>query len=57
MIMEQTPNFKQSYLRLKEINDLLKNDVIMDVDEIIKLQNEATILYNICKNKLENFDK
>lgn len=54
--MEQTPNFKESFLRLKQINELLKNDVIMDVDEIIKLQNEATILYNICKNKLENID-
>ncbi|MEF2175027.1 MAG: exodeoxyribonuclease VII small subunit [Candidatus Absconditabacteria bacterium] len=55
--MEQSTSFKEAYLRLKEINEILKNDVIMDVDEIIKLQNEATTLYNICKNKLENFEQ
>lgn len=52
-------SFEQSYLRLKEINDLLQSDGILDVEKIIALQKEAKELYEQLDKllkKAENVD-
>ena len=49
--------FKQSYERLMEISNLLDEQEIIDVDELIKLQDEAKKLYTFCNTKLKKLDK
>lgn len=45
--------FKQAFMRLQEINQLLKSDELIDVSEIIELQQEAKYLYDFCNKELE----
>jgi len=54
---EKQKNFKDSYERLIEISDLLDREEIIDVDELIKLQEEAKKLYSFCNEKLMKLDK
>jgi hypothetical protein len=49
--------FKESYERLSEISELLDAQEIIDVDELIKLQDEAKKLYIFCNTKLKKLDK
>jgi exodeoxyribonuclease VII small subunit len=49
--------FKESYERLTEISELLDAQEIIDVDELIKLQDEAKKLYTFCNTKLQKLDK
>ena len=55
MTTKQT--FKESYERLEEINKILDRDDIIDVDELIKLQDESQKLYTFCNSKLKDLDK
>jgi len=54
MTTKQT--FKESYERLEEINKILDRDNIIDVDELIKLQDESQKLYTFCNSKLKDLD-
>lgn len=53
-MMEKT--FEEAYKRLKEINDLLKTQDIVDIDQLIKLQLESKDLYELCQNKLKSIE-
>lgn len=55
MVAKKT--FKSSYERLQEISNLLDNEEVIDVDELIKLQDEAKKLYTFCNSKLKDLDK
>lgn len=55
MVVKKT--FKNSYERLQEISNLLDNEEVIDVDELIKLQDEAKKLYTYCNSKLKDLDK
>jgi len=55
MVVKKT--FKSSYERLQEISNLLDNEEVIDVDELIKLQDEAKKLYTFCNSKLKDLDK
>ena len=48
--------FKKSYLKLKEINDLLISEEILDIDKILKLQQEAEKNYKICEKELKKVE-
>jgi len=52
----QELTFETAYKRLKEINELLKSQQFIDIDQIIKLQEEAKGLYEFCEGKLKNLD-
>lgn len=49
--------FKESYERLVIISNLLDKEEIIDVDDLIKLQDEAKKLYTFCNSKLKDLDK
>jgi len=49
--------FKSSYERLQEISNQLDREEVIDVDELIKLQEEAKKLYTFCNSKLKDLDK
>ena len=55
--MTQKQNFKESYKRLQEISEILDKEEVIDVDELIKLQEEAKKLYTFCNSKLKDLDK
>ncbi|MEA3387486.1 MAG: exodeoxyribonuclease VII small subunit [Patescibacteria group bacterium] len=55
--MVDKKTFKSSYERLQEISNLLDNEEVIDVDELIKLQDEAKKLYTFCNSKLKDLDK
>ena len=55
MVAKKT--FKNSYERLQEISELLDKEEVIDVDELIKLQDEAKKLYTFCNSKLKDLDK
>lgn len=46
-------NFKQAYLRLQEIHQLLKSEELIDIDMIISFQKEAKECYDICNTLLQ----
>lgn len=46
-------NFKQAYLRLQEIHQLLKSEELIDIDMIINLQKEAKECHDICNTLLQ----
>jgi hypothetical protein len=50
--MTKKTNFENSYLRLKEINELLKSDEVLYIDTILTLQKEAEKLHKFCKKML-----
>lgn len=45
-------DFKTSYLRLEEICAIIKNNSILDIDELIQLQEEAKSLYEYLTHRL-----
>jgi len=49
-------NFKTSFLRLREIQEKLEDEEIIDVDELIELQKEAKELYEFCESKIKKLD-
>lgn len=49
-------NFKTSFLRLREIQEKLETEEIIDVDELINLQKEAKELYEFCESKIKKLD-
>ena len=55
--MTKTQTFKKSYERLSEISNLMDKEEVIDVDELIKLQEEAKKLYTFCNTKLKGLDK
>ncbi|MDP2090320.1 MAG: exodeoxyribonuclease VII small subunit [Candidatus Gracilibacteria bacterium] len=54
--MATKQNFKDSYNRLQEISNILDKEEVIDVDQLIKLQEEAKKLYNFCNSKLKELD-
>ena len=55
--MTPKKTFKESYERLQKISTILDNEEVIDVDELIKLQDEAKKLYVFCNTKLKDLDK
>lgn len=55
--MATKQNFKDSYKRLQEISDILDKEEVIDVDQLIKLQEEAKKLYTFCNAKLKELDE
>ncbi len=47
-------DFKTAYERLQSIATYLKSDQIIDVDELMKLQEEAKLLHEFLQSKLLN---
>ena len=54
--MTEKISFEKAYKRLKEVNELLKSDEIIDVNVILKLQKEAKKMYDFCKKELKKLD-
>ena len=46
-------NFKEAYLRLQEIHQLLQSQEIIDIEELMKLQDEAKACYELCQSLLK----
>jgi len=55
--MPTKKTFKDSFERLEEISNMLDNEEIIDVDKLIKLQDEAKKLHTFCNSKLKQLDK
>lgn len=49
--------FSKAFLRLKEISDILDNEDIIDLDKLLKLQDEANALQDYCQKKLNDSEK
>ncbi len=49
-------NFKTAFIRLREIQEELENEEIIDVDKLIELQKEAKELYEFCESKIKKLD-
>lgn len=49
--------FKEAYLRLQEIHELLQTAEMIDVEEIVKLQEEAKVCYDLCQSILKKTEK
>ncbi len=49
-------NFKESFVRLREIQEELEKEEIIDVDKLIDLQKEAKELYDFCESKIKKLD-
>lgn len=45
--------FKEAYLRLQEIHQMLQSAEMIDVEELLKLQDEAKICYELCQSILK----
>ena len=50
-------NFKDAFIRLREIQEELEQEEIIDIDKLIKLQEEADKLYKFCNSKIKKLDK
>ena len=49
--------FEEAYKRLKEINDMLKDEELIDIDKIVSLQKEAKQLYDFCEKELKKVEE
>lgn len=56
VIMTQK-NFKDAFIRLREIQQELEDEEIIDVDKLIALQKEAKELYDFCESKIKKLDE
>jgi len=45
--------FEQAYKRLQEIHLLLQSDDVVNIDDLLKLQEEAKSCYELCNEKLK----
>lgn len=50
---DNNATFSEMYHRLQEIADRLKSSDIIDIDEILKLQEEAKKLYEVLNSLLQ----
>lgn len=46
-------NFTEAYQRLEEINTLLQSREIIDIEQLLKLQEEAKSCYELCQSLLK----
>lgn len=46
-------NFTQAYQRLQEIQQLLQSNEIIDIEQLLTLQKEAKICYELCQSMLK----
>ncbi len=53
---ENELTFKQAYERLREIYEYLSKAEIVDIDELVKLQNEAEKLYKFCLDQIKKIE-
>lgn len=49
-------DFKTAYLRLQEIAQIIKSTPVIDIEELMKLQEEAKSLYDFLQAKLHKDD-
>ena len=49
-------NFTEAYQRLEEIKILLQSQEIIDIEELLKLQEEAKSCYELCESMLKKAD-
>ncbi|MBP6256511.1 exodeoxyribonuclease VII small subunit [Patescibacteria group bacterium] len=47
-----TMTFKEAYLRLQEIHQMLQTSDVIDIEEIVQLQKEAKECYDLCQEML-----
>ena len=45
--------FTEAYLRLQEIHQMLQSSDMIDVEALVKLQEEAKSCYDLCQSILE----
>lgn len=45
--------FKEAYLRLQEIHQMLQTSDMIDIEEIVRLQEEAKACYELCTTMLQ----
>lgn len=45
--------FTEAYLRLQEIHQMLQSSEMIDVEALVKLQEEAKICYELCQSILQ----
>ena len=50
-------DFKIAYMRLQEITQIIKSTPVIDIEELMKLQEEAKTLYDFLQKKLHSYDK
>lgn len=48
-----TMTFKEAYLRLQEIHQMLQTSDMIDIEEIVRLQEEAKACYELCTTLLQ----
>jgi len=49
-------DFKIAYQRLQEIAQIIKSTPVIDIEELMKLQQEAKHLYDSLQEKLNKYD-
>ncbi len=49
--------FEKAFKRLKEISEILEKEEIIDVDKLIKYQEEAKELQDYCKKKIKTSEE
>ncbi len=45
--------FTEAYHRLQEIHQMLQSSDVIDVEELVKLQEEAKVCYDLCQSMLQ----
>jgi hypothetical protein len=50
-------DFKTAFIRLRQIQQDLEREEIIDVDKLIELQKEAKELYEFCDSKIKKLDE
>jgi len=45
--------FTEAYKRLQEIHQMLQSAEVIDVEELVKLQEEAKVCYELCQSMLK----
>ncbi|MDM8569532.1 exodeoxyribonuclease VII small subunit [Thiotrichales bacterium HSG1] len=55
--MPTANSYLKNYHKLKEIADTMREQQDLDIDQLVKMVNEATVAYKKCQIRIETVEK
>ncbi len=55
--MSTADSYLKNYRKLKQIADIMREQQDLDVDQLVKMVNEATVAYKKCQARIEAVEK
>jgi len=57
MMPSTTDSYLKNYRKLQKIAETMREQKDLDVDQLVKMVNEATVAYKKCQSRIETVEK